>query len=372
MNNIDPQLLSFLQFNSILAPPWARFDGNSNQSLPPGTMDKAWKGFLEYQQSQQKTGTSTQGLKPQDAGVDMGTDEAKNAQAKIQDIMGSYDPEDDDADEKAEKIAGDPELCKYLTRDQRAELVKGLFDGSTGEDEEDAAMVIIRTASPDDLKWVVDSVGWDDLEDELDDGDLDEINSLLARPSLAESGEVFDEVGISDADMDPKDGLEWSEFEHRVQDKLNSLSPDEVQKHARPPGGAQKRYAERNCRPAAGGTRRTKAHYLKRIVELLADKTSDPAAKSRLQQLAFEIQYTRDVSENLPDGDYAQLLNFLPTLADPNASVEERTGRAFRDSAPAGRRIARNGNDGGRNGNAQSKGADAAVHEYLRRFHELV
>ena len=35
--------------------------------------------------------------------MDMGTDEAKNAQAKIQDIMGSYDPEDDDADEKAEK-----------------------------------------------------------------------------------------------------------------------------------------------------------------------------------------------------------------------------------------------------------------------------
>ena len=46
MNNIDPQLLSFLQFNSILAPPWARFNGNSNPSLPPGTMDKAWKGFV--------------------------------------------------------------------------------------------------------------------------------------------------------------------------------------------------------------------------------------------------------------------------------------------------------------------------------------
>jgi hypothetical protein len=237
--------------------------------------------------------------------------------------MGDYDPEDGDSDEKAQQIASDPELCKYLTKEQRAELVKGLFDGSTGEDEEDAAMQILRTASPEDLKWVVGNVGGDELEDELDSGDLTEINALMARPQPVETDKVFDTMGISEADLDPKDGLEWSQYESRIQDALDKMSPDELKKLGED-FEAHKKQLLKEIADAQRKGQNSKAHHLKRIVEMLADRTTDPQMQSRLRQLAFEMQYTRDIAENLRTGDYAQLLNFLPTLADPNASREER------------------------------------------------
>ena len=222
MNKIDsllgPMFPSFAQ--SV-----ASSQGNSMPLLPTA-MEQAFKGFRQFQEVRQTTGTAGAGLKPQDATPPPQNDAAREAaQAKIRDIMGNYDPEDGDADEKAQRIAGDPELCKYLTKEQRAELVKGLFDGSTGEAEEDAAMEIIRTAGPEDLKWVVNSVGWDELSDELDGGDLTEINTLLAKPVTSQSDYVLNMVGLTNADLDPKDGLEWLEFEHpRIQEKLDSMA----------------------------------------------------------------------------------------------------------------------------------------------------
>src|SRR5262245_11380141 len=190
--------------------------GNPFQFLATQALQQAWQGFLKNAESPQ-TGTSAQALTPQDAEPPAQDPAREAAQARIREIMGDYDPEDGDADEKAEKIAGDPELCKYLTKEQRAELVKGLFDGDTGEGEEDAAMQILRTADTEDLKWVVSNVGWEELDDELDGHDLDEINKLMARPAAAQSEQVFDKMEISKADLDPKDGLEWSEFEKRIQ-----------------------------------------------------------------------------------------------------------------------------------------------------------
>src|SRR5262245_35468847 len=203
--------------------------GNPFQFLATQALQQAWQGFLKNAESPQ-TGTSAQALTPQDAEPPAQDPAREAAQARIREIMGDYDPEDGDSDEKAQQIAGDPELCKYLTKEQRAELVKGLFDGDTGEDEEDAAMQILRSANPDDLKWVVGNVGWDELDSELDEGDLTEINTLMARPSPAQTDQVLDQVGISDADLDPKDGLEWSEFENQVQAMLNSMSAEERQK----------------------------------------------------------------------------------------------------------------------------------------------
>lgn len=272
-------------------------------------------------------GDAGPGLSPQDAGNAGQPDEAAArdaAQARIREIMGNYDPEDGDADEKAQQIASDPELCKYLTKEQRAELVKGLFDGDTGEGEEDAAMQILRGAGPEDLKWVVGSVGWDELEDELDGGDLTEINALMARPPETQTGEVFGDMGLTDADFDPKSGLEWAEFEARVQAYLNGLSPDERKDLFRYFEDHKKDLLKEIADAQRSG-QPSKAHHLKRVLEMLADMTTDPAEKSRLRQLAFEVQYTRDISENLRTGDYAQLLNYLPVLADPNASPEERT-----------------------------------------------
>lgn len=321
MNKINP----FLNHRALsFGNPGLGLGGNPFQFLATQAIQQAWQSFLQNTASQEKTGTSAQALTPQDAAPPAESDPAREAaQARIKDIMGDYDPEDGDADEKAEKIAGDAELCKYLTKEQRAELVKGLFDGDTGEGEEDAAMQILRTADTEDLKWVVNNVGWEELEDELDGHDLDEINKLMARPAAAQSEQVFDKMGISEADLDPKDGLEWSEFEKRIQEMLDSLSAEQLQQLI---GDLEKN--KKALLKEIGDLQRSgqdsKAHHLKRIVELISDKTGDADAKSQMKQLAFEIQYTRDISENLRNGDYAQLLNFLPTLADPNVSREER------------------------------------------------
>src|SRR5262245_33728142 len=140
VNKINLPFLPFIRLMSETAQSATTPKGNLAQTQPT-PMDKAWKDFLKHQPKQDNTATSVQALK-QDAGE---TDAAEKAQKKIKEIMGNYDPEDGDADEKAEKIARDPELCKYLTKNQRAELVKGLFDGDTGEAEEDAAMQILRT-----------------------------------------------------------------------------------------------------------------------------------------------------------------------------------------------------------------------------------
>jgi hypothetical protein len=265
------------------------------------------------------TGTSAQALTPQDAAPpSQDTEEAKAAQQKIHDIMGDYDPEDGDSDEKAQQIANDPNLCKYLTKEQRAELVKGLFDGDTGEDEEDAAMTIIRSGSPDDVKWVVGNIGWEDIEDELDSEDLTEINRLMAQPSSSETDKVFEEAGVTE-----NDAMEEAQFDQEVQDSLNGMSQDELQalaaKYETDKAAILKEISDLERRGKG-----SKARRMKHVIEALSDKVADPLVKSRMKQLSFEVQYTSDISSALARGDYQQLVKYLPTLVDPNVSKEQR------------------------------------------------
>src|SRR5436309_1187748 len=133
--------------------------------------------------------------------------EHKNASAQS---WGDYHVDDGDSDEKAQQVSNDPELCKYLTKEQRAELVNRLFDGSTGADEDDAA---------------------DELGDELDSEDLDKISNILFQPDLASNTPVnaaFDEFGITGADLEAETGLEIDELKQRVGEELDSMSDEEL------------------------------------------------------------------------------------------------------------------------------------------------
>jgi hypothetical protein len=323
MNRIDSPFVPL--FPTLSSPLGTTAKSPFTNMFPAFLMSQAFTAFLDGQSLRPAAaGVSTPGLTPQDAPPPPADPERDAAQARIKDIMGDYHIEDGDSDEKAQQIADDPTLCKYLTPDQRITLVKGLFDGSTGEDEEDAAMTIIRSSPQQDLQTVVNGVGWDDIEDELDDEDIDEIHGLLARPPEDQSHQMLDKVGVTDADLDPKDGIEWSQFEDKVRDAFNNMTPDALKQLADEfLNNKTKLLKEISDLQRSGQT--SKANYLKREIELLGDKTTDPNTKSKLKQMAFEVQYTRDISENLRQGDYGQLLTYLPKLADPNASVEERT-----------------------------------------------
>jgi len=239
--------------------------------------------------------------------------------------MGDYDPEDGDSDEKAQQIAGDTELCKYLTKEQRAELVKGLFDGSTGEDEEDAAMQILRTANKEDLKWVTNNVGWEALDDELDSHDIDELSRLLAQPDpVADTpvGSVFDEFGITPADLEPETGLEMAELKKKIQESLAGMSDEQIAKLANDLLTNKKDM----LKEIAGLERKglnSKADKLRAILDEVAKHVSGDA-KSQLTQFSWQIHYTSHISEELKSGDYAELLKFLPDLADPSLPKEKR------------------------------------------------
>jgi hypothetical protein len=149
-----------------------------------------------------------------------------NAQERIKQIMGNYDPEDGDADAKAEQIANDAELSKYLTKEQRAQLIRGLFDGSTDDDEEEAAMKLLRSASGEDVKWIVGNIGWETLEDELKGDQLDQIPGLLAQSTPANSSvhSAIGELGLTPSDL----GVPMKELLEKVKANLNGKGPEEI------------------------------------------------------------------------------------------------------------------------------------------------
>jgi hypothetical protein len=91
-----------------------------------------------------------------------------DAKKTVAALMKDYDPDSDNADDIALKIAANDSLLAVLTRNQRRLLVLGLFSGNTPKNEEDAAMLILRDANKSDLKWVIKQIGWSAFYSELD------------------------------------------------------------------------------------------------------------------------------------------------------------------------------------------------------------
>jgi hypothetical protein len=109
----------------------------------------------------------------------------EEARSQIEDLMAGYNYTANNADEIAVDISNRKDLLPHLTVEERIQLVRGLFDGETGERQEDAAMEIMRTASNEDLKRVVDAIGWNELSSELDSQDMYELRDRLgvSQPS---------------------------------------------------------------------------------------------------------------------------------------------------------------------------------------------
>lgn len=165
---------------------------------------------------------------------------------KMKDLMKDYDPEAGNADEIAEKIAADPALLHSLTREQRLQLVRGLFDGHTTEAEEDAAKNILLSAKDrGELQSLVNELGWDELSSELDDEDIAEIKSKLARPpALANGGEFLKNTSPAGSTYNvlKPPGLGELEPGKEITDTQNGIARRKVKWQDTPSGGRKLTY----------------------------------------------------------------------------------------------------------------------------------
>lgn len=263
----------------------------------------------------------------------------EKARKEIDGIMNGYDPTSSDADEKAEAVSKRKDLLPHLTKDERENLVRGLFDGPTGEDEEDAAMEILRTASDEDLKKIVDSIGWDKLRDELDEEDIKEITKRLAnaKPTRANSPStkvIEDKGGVSDT----KGKME--KIQEQIKAKLDSMTPAQIEVTSKELLTDKNSEAILNevARLGRSGNPNSTAIVtaLIELVTQLENRTTDPKLKSKLAEFKHRIRYTSEISEKLAAGDYAGLQNILRDMARPSVPQEQRDAiyETLRDFAP--------------------------------------
>lgn len=242
------------------------------------------------------------------------------------DVMGAYDPTSSNADEIAQTIANDPELFATLTVEQRAQLVRGLFDGSTSEAEEDAALkLLVVGTTKDELLQLVNAVGgWDEIRDELDACDMDTIAQALASRQTSVVDELFASLGLAD-----HANLSMEDFLVRVADRIAGMSGPELQELAArllgPAGDAAPLLdaVAQLVRTGESGQQSEMLEDLKGLVQELAAHVTGEVHRD-LVELRHQIAYTERVVENLKVGDYVSLVNLLPDLFDPQLEKEQR------------------------------------------------
>jgi hypothetical protein len=240
----------------------------------------------------------------------------------LRDLLQGYDPGSSDADEIAERIANDPDLLAALTKEQRLMLIRGLFDGSTGEGEEDAAMRLLTEGTgPDELKWLVDRIGWDELDDELDGHDLDAISKGLTKvPAGKNSIEgILAQFGIKNVeDMDA------SKVRDLIKKKLAEMSGQQKADLAKKLLDGRKDILDEftNLR-RIGLLSTSKSQAMQTILNELA-KGAPQQIKSDLVRFSHRIAYTERIAGNLEEGDYGELINLIPRLFDPKLGADER------------------------------------------------
>jgi len=241
------------------------------------------------------------------------------------DLMVGYDPEDDDADAIAQTIVNDPELFASLNVAQRGALILGLFDGSTGDAEESAALkLLLEGTSREELLQLVNAIGWDTIRDELESGQIDQISQALAARQTTVIDELFTELGLAHhAGMSAEDVL------FQITERVASLSDVElralIERVLGPDGNANELLdaVAELARTGRSGQQSEILADLKGLVRELVERAGGDARKD-LVRLGHQIAYTERLVENLKHGDYASLVSLLPDLFDPQLDKSQR------------------------------------------------
>jgi hypothetical protein len=80
---------------------------------------------------------------------------------------GWFGQNQDDNSEDYYEVAKKKGTLKSLTKEQRRKLIENLFGGKTWGDDEARCMELLNTAPDKDARYVIRSIGWGEMEDEL-------------------------------------------------------------------------------------------------------------------------------------------------------------------------------------------------------------
>ena len=264
---------------------------------------------------------------------ELGTDALAELRMQTLDFK-DFDYTDGFADEIAEEFAKHPSVLKKLTRGKRKLLVKALFDGDTPEAEEDAALAIMLSEPTGSgmIKLCCDVGGWGQLFSELDGDALDEIAASIAkkldadgRIFLAEAPWLWQQLPLSG---NQSGGSVQAIIDAMPLSAKKALQDKFIQK--RSPLLSQIRSRLRRGQEVEEDFVLSLVFAIKHLVQ----KTSYRASEST--QLQWEVHYTFLVAHNLYEGDYGQLVKFLPDMADETFAKEQRVAvfQVFRRFAP--------------------------------------
>lgn len=122
----------------------------------------------------------------------------------LDNFLSQHDQYSGDADEIAVLIAqslNDPQRDQpvVLSREKKFLLIRGLFDGHTGEEEERAVQALLFSHSGRDAAWLVDRLGLSAMEDELGSKVRDDVIARLGDPQnspIEELASLFKKRGL--------------------------------------------------------------------------------------------------------------------------------------------------------------------------------
>lgn len=284
-------------------------------------IENLFANILQQTLLNKKQSSSSQQIATSSNALSGGNSTDLSARREIEKLMREYDPESGDADETAVEISKRKDLLPHLTAKEQEQLVMGLFDGATSEQEEDAAMEILRGASDENLKKIVNSIGWDRLKNELDPEDIDEISKRLANPkataSNSASSKILENFGINNSSE------EIGEIKRKINQKLDSMSPSEIESLSNETLANKNSVLSEIAMLERSG-KGTQAAALRTLVDQLKGRANGEL-KNGLDQFSYQIRYTSEINGRLKSGDYSGLLENMRDMADPTKSNAERT-----------------------------------------------
>lgn len=209
---------------------------------------------------------------------------------------------------------------KSVTRaiwDKKMDIVEDLFDGGTDEDDEDKALSIILNAeSYGEIAFMANRLGWDALDDDLDEGDLTKIAGRIS--ALRNRREHLADKVIRGLALNPDTlGGNNDAITKRVQglgDFGRHKLADALIDGRAPLLASVAAFALRGLP--------THALELRAAIDILAGMTPDRAAE--LRALSWDVLYDDRIGAQLAGARYRLLLQTLPDMADPTLPAARR------------------------------------------------
>ena len=232
-----------------------------------------------------------------------------------------FDPTDDDSDEIAMSFANDPDILTQLNRDQRALLVRALFDGPTSEEEEDAAVRILLSEPTGEglVQLVCDVGGWGVLDDELDSDAIDQLTQTISSRLDSQWAPLR---GVMPWLYTPNLSL----FTNPASDSVQSMifaTPADQQRSMIDTALARRMAMLTRVSSLRRRGKSFPADVLFQSLDWLSTLAQYKIPECR--QLRFEVRYLNNLAQDLANSSYEPLINVLADLVDATLSVEQRT-----------------------------------------------